>query len=132
MPMVRLIAPHLRAIYYAVQNGADVMNMSFNYTTDSPELAKAIRYANGKGVVMVASAGNDGQRTVTYPVGFFGVVDVASTDTMTFNRTSPIMARPRCGWQRQEKPWSPPIRGTPRLPPGGHHSARRWSRARLH
>ena len=70
----------LRAIYYAVQNGADVMNMSFNYTTHSPELAKAIRYANGKGVVMVASAGNDGQRTVTYPGGFFGVVDVASTD----------------------------------------------------
>ena len=36
----------LRAIYYAVKNGADVMNMSFNYTSYSPELAKAIRYAN--------------------------------------------------------------------------------------
>jgi subtilisin family serine protease len=69
----------LRAIYYAVKNGADVMNMSFNYTSDSPELAKAIRYANSKGVLSVASAGNDGQRTVTYPGGFLGVVDVAST-----------------------------------------------------
>lgn len=70
----------LRAIYYAVRNGADVMNMSFNYTTNSPELGKAIRYANGQGVISVASAGNDGQRTVTYPGGLLGVVDVASTD----------------------------------------------------
>ena len=70
----------LRAIYYGVKNGADVMNMSFNYTTNSPELAKAIRYANSQGVVLVASAGNDGQRTVTYPGGFAGVIDVASTD----------------------------------------------------
>jgi subtilisin family serine protease len=69
----------LRAIYYAVKNGADVMNMSFNYTSYSPELAKAIKYANSKGVLSVASAGNDGQKTVTYPGGFAGVVDVAST-----------------------------------------------------
>lgn len=70
----------LRAIYYAVKNGAGVMNMSFNYTTNSSELAKAIRYANDHGVISVASAGNDGQNTVTYPGGFPGVVDVASTD----------------------------------------------------
>jgi subtilisin family serine protease len=59
----------LRAIYYAVKNGADIMNMSFNYTSNSPELAKAIRYANSQGVLSVASAGNDGKRTVTYPGG---------------------------------------------------------------
>lgn len=69
----------LRAIYYAVGNGAKVLNMSFNYTSYSPELKKAIDYANGRGVLSVASAGNDGERTVTYPGGFFGVVDVAST-----------------------------------------------------
>jgi subtilisin family serine protease len=69
----------LRAIYYAVGNGARVMSMSFNYTSYSPELGKAIRYANNKGVVAVASAGNDGTKTVTYPGGFPGVVDVAST-----------------------------------------------------
>jgi subtilisin family serine protease len=55
------------------------MNMSFNYTSYSPELAKAIKYANSKGVLSVASAGNDGQKTVTYPGGFAGVIDVAST-----------------------------------------------------
>jgi subtilisin family serine protease len=77
----------LRAIYFAARNGANVMNMSFNYTTNSPELAKAIRYANGRGVISVASAGNDGQRTVTYPGGFTGVVDVASTDNNDIQST---------------------------------------------
>jgi subtilisin family serine protease len=70
----------LRAIYFAVRNGADIMNMSFNYTTASPELARAIRYANSNGVLSVASAGNDGQRTATYPASYPGVIDVASTD----------------------------------------------------
>jgi subtilisin family serine protease len=69
----------LRAIYYAVKNHAAVMNMSFNYASYSPELAKAIRYANSKGVLSVASAGNDGLNAVSYPGGLPGVIDVAST-----------------------------------------------------
>ena len=69
----------LRAIYYAVKNGANVLNMSFDYTTYSPELARAISYANNQGVVSVASAGNQGKRAVVYPAALPGVVDVAST-----------------------------------------------------
>ena len=69
----------LRAIYYAVNNGANVMNMSFDYTSYSPELAKAIKYANTRGVISVASAGNDGKYTTVYPGGLPGVIDVAST-----------------------------------------------------
>jgi len=69
----------LRAIYYAVRNGAKVMNMSFDYTNYSAELARAINYANSKGVVSVASAGNDGKRMLVYPAALPGVVDVAST-----------------------------------------------------
>jgi subtilisin family serine protease len=72
----------LRAIYYAVNNGAKVLNMSFDYTTYSPELARAIKYANSKGVVSVASAGNQGKRTVVYPAALPGVVDVASTSNV--------------------------------------------------
>jgi thermitase len=71
----------MRAIYYAVAHGAKVMNMSFDYSTYSPEPARAIKYANSKGVVSVASAGNDGQRKVVYPGGLPGVVNVASTST---------------------------------------------------
>lgn len=77
----------LRAIYYAVKNGAKVMNMSFDFATYSPELATAIKYANSQGVVSVASAGNDGKRTVVYPAGLPGVVDVASTSNSDIQST---------------------------------------------
>lgn len=69
----------LRAIYYAVKNGAKVLSMSFDYTSSSAELANAIKYANRNGVVSVASAGNDGQQIVVYPGGLPSVIDVAST-----------------------------------------------------
>ena len=69
----------LRAIYYAVKHGANVLNMSFDYATYSHELANAIKYANNNGVISVASAGNDGQQTVVYPGGLPSVIDVAST-----------------------------------------------------
>ena len=69
----------LRAVYYAVAHGANVLNMSFEYSSYSAELARAIQYAHSKGVVTIASAGNDGERTVVYPSGLPGVIDVAST-----------------------------------------------------
>lgn len=69
----------IRAINYAIRNDATVMNMSFDNPTYSKELANAIRRAQSKGVVVVASAGNDGERAVVYPSGFLGVIDVAST-----------------------------------------------------
>ena len=77
----------LRAIYYAVKNGARVMNMSFDFSSYSPELARAISYANSKGVLTVASAGNEGERTVVYPGGLPGVVDVASTSNTDIQST---------------------------------------------
>jgi subtilisin family serine protease len=69
----------LRAIYYAVNHGAKVISMSFDFTSPSVELAKAINYATSRGVVCVASAGNDAKMTVVYPGGLSNVVDVAST-----------------------------------------------------
>jgi subtilisin family serine protease len=69
----------LRAIYYAVKNGAKVLNMSFDYPSYSPELANAIKYANKNGVISVASAGNDGQQVSVYPGALPSVIDVAST-----------------------------------------------------
>lgn len=70
----------LRAIYYAVQNHANVINMSFDMTTSSKELSRAIQYAAGKNVICVASAGNDGQEEVVYPAALKGVIGVASTN----------------------------------------------------
>ena len=69
----------LRAIYYAVNHNAKVINMSFEFTSPSAELATALTYATSKNVICVASAGNDGMMTIVYPSGLPNVVDVAST-----------------------------------------------------
>jgi hypothetical protein len=71
----------LRAIYFGVQNGANVINMSFDFTTPSTELDKALDYANQRGVVCASSAGNNGQQTMVYPAALRSdVMGVASTN----------------------------------------------------
>src|SRR5581483_7068064 len=77
----------LRAIYYATANGANVMNMSFDFPNASSELATAVKYANSKGVISVASAGNDGQYEFVYPGALPNVVNVASTSNQDIQST---------------------------------------------
>lgn len=49
-----------RGIRYAARNGADVINMSFNFGCGAkvPTVVGAIRFAHRKGAVLVASVGN--------------------------------------------------------------------------
>ncbi|SDG92863.1 type VII secretion-associated serine protease mycosin [Sinosporangium album] len=81
-----------RAIRYATDRGAKVINMSLGvYTPDRSE-REAVSYAISKGVVLVAAAGNDGKdgqegrpRPKTgsvwnYPAGYSGVIAVSSVD----------------------------------------------------
>ena len=70
----------VRAIYYAVDHGADVINMSFSMPEPSLELQRAVQYARSHGVICVASAGNHGQSVQTYPAGYSASVGVAATD----------------------------------------------------
>ena len=70
----------LAAIYYAVQNNANVINMSFDMTQGSTELTDAINYANKNHVICVASSGNDGANEMVYPAGLQNVMGVASTN----------------------------------------------------
>jgi len=69
----------LRSIYYATQNSAKVLSMSFDFTSYSQELATAVNYAARKGAICVASVGNDGQQVMVYPAGLNTVIGVAST-----------------------------------------------------
>jgi subtilisin family serine protease len=69
----------LRAVYYAVSNGATVINMSFDFTSPSQELQAAISYANQNNVICAASVGNDGAQETTYPASLSFVMGVAST-----------------------------------------------------
>src|SRR5207244_12015692 len=70
----------IRAVYYAVDNGAKVINMSFSIDVSSDELLAAIGYANSKRVICVASAGNSGLQTIVYPAGWKKVAGLGSTD----------------------------------------------------
>lgn len=58
-----------RAIRYAVDNGAQVINMSFGkaYSPKKAVVDSAIRYADAKGVLMVHAAGNDGENNDVVP-----------------------------------------------------------------
>ena len=69
----------IRAIYYAVDHGAKVINMSFSFTEGSGELMKAINYAAENRVICVSSVGNSGlQAPLVYPAAIRSVIAVAS------------------------------------------------------
>ncbi|MDH4217221.1 MAG: S8 family peptidase [Candidatus Aminicenantes bacterium] len=72
------------AIYHAVDNGADVINMSLGFALGPdeavPSLEDALQYAHSQDVVCVASAGNDGE-PVLYPAAYDEFcLAVAATD----------------------------------------------------
>ena len=68
------------ALYYAVQNHANVVNMSFDLSSSSPALNKAVSNANKAGVVLVAASGNENTSARVYPAAMNGyVVGIAST-----------------------------------------------------
>ena len=71
-----------KAIWYAVDNGADVINMSWGTDTDSDVIRTAIQYAASKGVVLVASAGNMNNEFAYYPAAYDEVIAVAATDDL--------------------------------------------------
>lgn len=69
----------IQAIYYAADNGANVISMSFEIRQSSPALQNAIQYALSKNVALVAASGNDGQQIMVYPAGYNNVIGVGST-----------------------------------------------------
>lgn len=69
-----------KGIQWAADNGARVVNMSFSADVGSSTLAQAVDYAWGKGVVLVAAAGNQNTDTLRYPAAYGSVIAVAATD----------------------------------------------------
>ncbi|MFY9233455.1 MAG: S8 family peptidase [Fimbriimonadaceae bacterium] len=74
-------------INWSANNGAHVINMSLGGSSGSQTLLNAVNYAWGRGVVVVASAGNNGNTAPNYPAYYSNCIAVAST-TSTDARSS--------------------------------------------
>lgn len=68
-------------IVYAVDRGAKIINLSLGGPTESTTTEGAIDYAVGRGVIVVAAAGNSGPGTVLYPAAFDNVISVGAHDS---------------------------------------------------
>jgi subtilisin family serine protease len=72
-------------ITWATDHGAQVINLSLGGASASTVLQDAVNYAYGKGVVLVAAAGNTGSNFVLYPARYPNVIAVGAVDS-TNNR----------------------------------------------
>ncbi|MGM0899465.1 MAG: cell wall-binding repeat-containing protein [Bacillota bacterium] len=70
----------IEGVYYAADAGADIINMSLGSYYYSESYQAAIDYAHERGVLVIASSGNDYTDDAHYPSGYEGVVAVGSTD----------------------------------------------------
>ncbi len=59
-----------KGIRYAVDNGANVINLSLGGSSANRTLESAINYASSKGVIVVMAAGNDGDSSPDYPARY--------------------------------------------------------------
>jgi hypothetical protein len=72
----------VKAILYAADQGARVINISSTGARYSAALETAVQYAQDKGALVVAAAGNtgNGDNAVNYPAALDGVLAVAAID----------------------------------------------------
>ncbi|MFJ7847241.1 S8 family serine peptidase [Peribacillus sp. NPDC097206] len=73
----------IEAIHYAIENGADIINMSLGENHYSKALDKAVQEAYKEGVLIIAASGNDGDLKKSnkrvYPAAFSHVISVGAT-----------------------------------------------------
>ena len=70
----------IAGIDYAVDKKADIINISWHVTGDYQDFHDAIDSAYARGLVLVASAGNDPYEVVFYPAGYEHVIAAAATE----------------------------------------------------
>lgn len=68
----------LKGMKFAVDKGVAVLNLSLGVDKDSPALKEGVKYAEERGVIVVAAAGNDGKDMKYFPAAWEGVVGVAA------------------------------------------------------
>ncbi len=76
---VGTIADIAKAIRFAADHGANIINMSLGGAGESAILKEAIDYAYNKGVTIIAAAGNANYPAAFYPARYPKVIGVAAT-----------------------------------------------------
>lgn len=84
------------AIYYAVDNGAKVINMSVGGSGFSSSMKDAIDYAYDNGVTVVACMMNENNDTTFYPAGYQNTIAVGATNPND-ERSAPFFWSPTSG-----------------------------------
>ena len=69
-----------KGVVHAVDNDADIINLSLGSSSDSDTMRDAINYAYDHDVFVVAAAGNDDEEDESYPAANDHVFAVAATD----------------------------------------------------
>lgn len=74
------VADVAEGIVWSTDHGADVINLSLGSKSQSSTRRRAVEYAQRRGVVVVAAAGNYDDGDTVYPAAYGGVLGVTSTD----------------------------------------------------
>jgi len=69
-------------VYAADYSGVKVINLSWGGPWPDPYIADAVQYAIGKGILVVAAAGNGDTEDPMYPAAYPNVLAVGATDWM--------------------------------------------------
>ena len=69
-----------QALFYALNNGARIVNMSFGDVALSRFLRDVIRYVAGQGLILISSAGNSATDRIHFPSGLPDVISVGASD----------------------------------------------------
>ena len=71
----------ISAIYYAVNNGVNLLNMSVGGADYSQSMADVVEYAHGNNVITVACMMNTNTSDIYWPAGYEHTIAVGATDT---------------------------------------------------
>jgi len=70
----------VKAVYDAVNMGADVISMSFSSSSKTKMIESALSFAISQGVVPIVATGNDNTDAPTFPASMSGTVAVSAVD----------------------------------------------------
>jgi len=70
----------IEGIYYAVDNGAKIINLSLGGSSRNQVMIEALKYAESNEVLVIAASGNDGTLGVKYPAAYEQTLAVSAID----------------------------------------------------